>query len=231
MLPLVQPRSGFILALFVGIAARAEDKPDAHEILQTVRLAQSAQNRTLTGQLRSGAQRVPFKLTMRDGAVRWEFENPAQTLTLRLDEKTSSLEETTPDGQRKIGGARFDDPVRGSEITYEDLALRFLYWPDATVEGEQTILLTKCWQILVTPPSVGASTYAKVRVWVAKDNGALLKCEAFGRDGKLARTFRVISGQKTAEGLWILKQMRIESANPRPGGDRKPSYLEIDALK
>ena len=207
---------------------RAEEAPDAREILQTVRIAQGAQDRALSGRLRNGAQKIPFKLTMRDGTVRWEFSDPPQTLVLRLGEQSSVIEEITPAGRTKIAAARFDDAVRGSDITYEDLALRFLYWADAKVEGEQTILLTKCWQLVATP-GASASSYSRVRVWVAKETGALLKCEAFGRDGKLARTFRVVSGQKTADGLWILKQMRIESATTRPGGDRTPTYLEIDA--
>ncbi|MEQ1859852.1 MAG: outer membrane lipoprotein-sorting protein [Chthoniobacteraceae bacterium] len=226
MLPIVQQRCALIFIL--AVAARAEDVPDAREILQTVRVAHGAQDRALTGRLRTGAQKIPFKLTMRDGAVRWEFSEPAQTLVLRLGDKSSSLEEITPDGKAKLAAARFDDAVRGSDITYEDLAMRFLYWADATVEGEQTILLTKCWQLVATP-GASASSYSRVRVWVAKETGALLKCEAFGRDGKLERTFRVVSGQKTADGLWILKQMRIESATTRPGGDPTPTYLEIDA--
>lgn len=228
MLPIVQPRCFFILLL--ALATHAEDAPDARAILRGVRVAESTENREVSGRLRTGAKKIPFKLTMRDGAVRWEFSDPPQTLVLRLGEKSSSLEEITPDGKAKLAAARFDDAVRESDITYEDLAMRFLYWPDAKVEGEQTIMLTKCWQLVVTPGG-SASTYSRVRVWVAKDSPALLKCEAFGRDGKLARLFRVVSGQKTKDGLWILKQMRIESATARPGGDQTPTYLEIDAVE
>ena len=222
MLPLVQPRS--IALLFLATALHAAETPDPHEILRAVRVAQGTDGRTLTGRLRTGPKKTPFKLTMQDGAIRWEFQDPAQTLVLRLGEKSSSLEEITANGKGKVSGARYDDPVRDTGITYEDLAMRFLYWSNATVEGEQTILLTKCWQILVTPGG-SPSTYSKVRLWIGKDSPALLKCEAFGRDGKLARTFRVISGQKSKDGLWLLKQMRIEAA---AGG---LTYLEIDPVE
>ena len=93
---------------------------------------------------------------------------------------------------------------------------------------EQTIALTKCWQLLVQPPAPGASSYSKVRVWVSKENGALLKCEAYGLDDRLQKTFRVVSGQKSRDGLWILKQMRIEAA---AGSRSEPTYLEIDPEK
>jgi hypothetical protein len=195
-----------------------------------VRVAQTAQDRVLTGNLRTGPKKIPFRLSMKDGAVRWEFQDPSQTLVLRLGENSSSLEEITADGKSKVGGARFDDPVRESDITYEDLALRFLYWSDAKVEGEQTIMLTKSWKLVVTPPSAGASTYGKVRIWIAKETGALMKADAYDRDGKIVRSFTVRSGQKTNDGLWILKQMRIETAVARPGGDRTPTYIEIDKV-
>jgi hypothetical protein len=227
MLPNVQPRC--FLLLLLAVAAPAKEAPDAREILRGVRLAESAANRELSGRIRTGAKKIPFKLAMRDGAIQWDFSDPSQTLVLRLGEKSSSLEEITPSGKTKIASTRFDDPVRGSDITYEDLAMRFLHWPDARVEGEQTIMLTKCWQIVVTPGS-SPSSYSRVRVWIGKESPALLKCEAFGRDGKLARLFRVVSGQKTKDGLWILKQMRIETAVTRAGGDRTPTYLEIDPV-
>jgi hypothetical protein len=104
-----------------------------------------------------------------------------------------------------------------------------LYWKNAKVEGDQKILLTDSWQVLVQPPSAGSSSYSKVRLWIGKDNGALLKAEAFGRDGKLARLFRVVSGQKLDDGLWILKSMRIESMTTARG-DKTPTYLEISGV-
>jgi hypothetical protein len=227
---LVQPRLAvtFLLAAILS-PALAQDDPDAHEILKSVRVAQSAQNRVLNGQLRTGPKKVPFQLSMKDGTARWQFSDPPQTILLRLGENSSTLEEITADGKQKISGSKLDDPVRDTDITYEDLSLRFLYWKDAKVEGDQTIMMTKSWQLLVQPPSAGGSSYSKVRLWIGKENGALLKAEAYGRDGKLARVFRVVSGQKLDDGLWILKSMRIESMTSSRG-DRTPTYLEISGV-
>lgn len=234
-LHLVQPRLAVfaIVSAAFGLTAAplasAQDAPNAREILKTVRIAQSNQNRTLNGQLRTGPKKIPFQLSMRDGTARWQFSDPAQTILLRLGEDSSTLEEITPDGKQKISGSKLSDTVRGTDITYEDLALRFLYWTNAQVEGDQKILLTDSWQVLAQPSSAGASSYSKVRLWIGKDNGALLKAEAFGRDGKLARLFRVVSGQKLDDGLWILKSMRIESMTTSRG-DRTPTYLEISGV-
>jgi hypothetical protein len=230
MLMVVQPRSVLLsILLLAPLLLSAEEQPDAREILRNVRVAQAAENRALTGRIRNGPRKVPFKLTMQKGSVRWDFQDPPQTLVLRLGEKTSSLEEVTADGKTKVSGSKFDDAVRGSDITFEDLAMRFLYWQDAEVEGEQTIALTKCWKLMVKPPTAAASTYSQVRIWSAKNTGALMKCEAFAPDGKLARIFTVVSGQKSRDGLWMLKQMRIEGVASRSSGDREPTYIEIDS--
>jgi hypothetical protein len=217
------------LIAFIHSPAHAQGDVDAREILKTVRVAQSAQNHVLNGQLRTGSKKVPFQLSMKEGTARWQFSDPPQTILLRLGENSSTLEETTPDGKQKVSGSKLDDPVRDTDITYEDLSLRFLYWKDAKVEGDQTIMMTDSWQLLVQPPSTGRSSYSKVRLWIGKENGALLKAEAYGRDGKLARVFRVVSGQKLDDGLWILKSMRIESMTSSRG-DRTPTYLEISGV-
>ena len=65
-----------------------------------------------------------------------------------------------------------------------------------------------------------------MRLWVTKEGGALLQAEAFGADGKLARRFSVKSGHSLGDGLWMLKQMRIEQMTA--GTDKTPSYLELD---
>lgn len=214
-----------------GGLAGADDAPDASAILRTVRVAQTAQERTLNGRLRTGAKAIPFKLSMAANTVRWDFSDPPQTLLLRLGDKDARLEEIGKGGSQKVAAARFDDKVRDSDISYEDLSMRFLYWPNAKVEGEQTMLLQKCWIVRVEPPGKGNSQYGAVKLWISRNNGALLQAEAFGHDGRLARRFKVISGHALGDGLWILKQMRIEAPTTIGGRaqDRTPTYIEIDA--
>ncbi len=224
-------RSLFAGVLCVATLAFAEETPDAKAILKTVRVAQSAQNQTVTGKLRTGGKAIPFTLKMDGDTVRWDFTDPAQTLLLRLGANDSRLEEIGKGGATKITGAKFDDKVRDSDVSYEDLSMRFLYWPTAEVEGEQTMVLTKCWIVRVEPPAKNDSQYGKVKLWISKADGALMQAEAYDHGGRFARRFKVLSGQKTAAGLWMLKQMRIESASQPGRADLNPTYLEIDKPK
>lgn len=211
--------------------AAADDPPDAHAILRTVRIAQAAQNRALRGELRNAGKTVPFRLNMSAGVVRYEFTTPPLTLQLRLGERDSRLEEITKGGTEKVTPARFDTRVAGTDLSYEDVSLRFLYWPKATVEGEQTMILQKCWIIRVEPASPKDSQYGSVKLWIAKNSGALMQAEAYNAAGKFVRRFKVISGQKTDEGLWILKEMRIEWVGAGQSADRTPTYLNIDGVE
>jgi hypothetical protein len=214
------------LVLLTG-AVRAEDAPDPHAILKTVRIAQSQQNRALNGAIRNAGKSLPFRLICAGNTIRYEFSNPAQVLQLRLGDKEARLEEIVDGKTAKVAPRRFDDRVRDTDISYEDLSLCFLYWPIATVQGEQTMLLQKCWIIRVEPGPRGDTQYSKVDLWISKKTGAMMQAEAFDLAGKLSRRFKVISGQSLGDGLWILKEMRIESFGGR-SQDRYPTFLDID---
>ncbi len=216
-----------LLSLFVAIPSHAEEEADPQLILKQVRLAQSSQNSSLTGVIRTAGKKLPFRLISKSGTIRYEFSDPAQVIQLRLGEKEPRLEEITGGKAEKVSPKRFDDRVRDTDISYEDLSLGFLYWTNATVRGEQTMLLQKCWIIRVEPGARGDSQYGKVDLWISKKNGALMQAEAFDAAGKLSRKFKVISGQPVGDGLWMLKEMRIESMQGR-SSDRTPTYLDID---
>jgi hypothetical protein len=211
------------------LRCQSQEAPDARQILNSVRINQAAQNRALRGSLRTGGRTIPFRLVSSTGSIRYEFTDPPLTLQLRLGPKDSRLEEVTKGSVEKVTPARYDTRVRDTGITYEDLSLHFLYWQKAAVEGEQTMVLQKCWIVRVEPDSPAASQYSKVLLWIGKTNGALMQAEAYDANGKVLRRFKVISGQKTSEGLWILKEMRIESMTGS-AADRAPTYLEIDGV-
>lgn len=212
----------FLLAASSAIAA----PPSAKEILESVRLQQAQQELELAGQLREGPTVVPFRFVQTGAVIRYSFSNPPEALQLRLGEDDSRLEEVTGSGVEKVAPAQFDHKIRGTALTYEDLALRFLYWPNAKVIGDDTIQLVDCWRLELRAPP-GQSQYATVRLWVQKDGPAIMKVEGYDSQGKLAKRFTVVAGQKI-EGRWFLKQMRIEQFDPATGKAKTRTYLEIN---
>ena len=188
-------------------------------------LQQAQQQIDLQGQLRENEKVIPFHLTQTGPVIRYTFSNPDEALQLRLGENDSRLEEVTRSGVEKITPAQFDHKVRGTSVTYEDLALKFLYWQNGRVAGENSIRTRNCWKLELKAPS-RQSQYSNVFLWVDKEGGALMRMEGYDWNGKLAKRFEVVSAQKI-EGRWFLKQMRIEEIQPGTGKVLARTYLEI----
>ena len=217
------------LALAITAPARAEDPPSAQDLLKSVRIAQSSQDWKLTGRIRTGSKKIPFRLHLEKGAIRYEFIESGDTLTLRLGEKSSTLEEKKGGKTGRVTAAKFDAPVHDTDISYEDLALRFIYWRDANVVGSDMISAHRCWKVEARPANEKDSQYARVMLWIGREDGALMKAESYDAAGKWVRRFTVTSVMKR-EGYWMLKQMRIESSNGR-SVDPKPTYIEIEEVE
>lgn len=201
----------------------AEPTPSANEILANVRSLQARQQLEVQGQLRQNDVVIPFRLIENGPTVRYVFSNPEESLQLQIGENDSDLEQLSADGAKKI--AQFNQKVRGTDITYEDLALKFLYWSRAEVMGQENVRTRDCWKLRLRAPSK-KSQYSNVLLWIDKNSGALMRMEGYDWDGKLAKRFEVISAQKI-DNRWFLKQMRIESLQPGTKHVLSRTYLEI----
>jgi hypothetical protein len=198
---------------------------DPGALLRGVREAQASIKQTLQGKLSKGAKSISYRLIMDGPRVRFEFPSavpPAPSVvTLHFWEKSSSLEVATAEGgHQKV---KFSDEIANLGVCYEDLSLRFLYWGDATIEGEETLMLAKCWKVRVRRPKGVSSPYKEVVVWISQQSPAFLKSEAFGEDDRLLRRLTVRQVQSLDQ-VTTLKQLRIES----PGSDKTPTYLYVD---
>ena len=213
-----------VLAAALTIAG-ADTPPAAREILDQVRLQQSQQQLDLQGQLRSDATVIPFRITQTGPMIRYTFANPAEVVQLRLGEDGARLDLVLQNSTKKFSSSRLDERIGGTAVTYGDLALKFLYWPDAQVIGADTLRTRNCWKLRLTAPSKD-SPYATVLLWVDKESGALMRMEGYDWKSQLAKRFEVVSAQKI-EGRWFLKQMRIEEMEPGTNKVRSRSYLEI----
>jgi hypothetical protein len=219
-------RIPLILALCLGAAwLCAEPAPSAKDILDSVRLRQTQQQIDLQGQLRQNNVLVPFRLTQDGPLVRYIFSNPTEALQLHIGENDSRLEEVTGTAVEKVAAADFDHKVRGTDVTYEDLALKFLYWPDPELIGSDNIRTRNCWKLKLRAPN-RKSQYGQVLLWVDKAGGALMRMEGYDPAGLLCKRFEVVSAQKI-DNRWFLKQMRIEQLQPGTKHVQSRTYLEI----
>jgi len=218
--------AGISLALLlVGFFPVVSHAQDAVEILQSARLSPTSHPARLRAQIRGESSPAPLTITLKDRVISYEFSNPDQTIFLKLDPQETKLSERLDGITTNISGTRLHELIRDTGVSYEDLSLGFLYWPRPILQGEQAIRTRPAWKIDLQAPS-GEPIYGVARVWIDKESGAILRIEGYDKKGLLLRRFEIVSAQKI-DGLWMLKQMRIETFAPGKPDPLSRNYLEV----
>jgi len=215
-----------ILLYFVSaLSISGAPVPSANEILASVRMIEARQQIDLQGQLRENDIVIPFRLIQNGPLIRYSFINPDEVLQLRLGQNSSRLDLITDTGTEKFAAEKLNQKIRGTSLTYEDLAFKFLYWQTARVLGEENVRTRNCWKLQLRAPS-RESQYSNVLLWIDKTSGALMRMEGYDWNAQIVKRFEVVSAQKI-DNRWFLKQMRIEELQPGTNHAQSRTYLEI----
>lgn len=127
--------------------------------------------------------------------------------------------------------------IQQTDLTWMDLTLAFLWWPDSTIVGEDTFRNFDCTVVDVhapicpsqaegevgsrrpselpsslqprDPTSLEAPSYAFVRLWIAQKAPLLLQAEAYNEENECIRRFWVRSCKKIDD-EWMIKEMEIQ---------------------
>ena len=197
--------------------------------MRLVRLSYALQDSKLTGKLRdddTGRQEA-FTLTMSQMVIRFLFTNPKHVVHLDLAAEPPLLREVKPGGAAEVPMSQYGDKVRGFDLNYEDLSLRFLYWPKPKLMGEENVAIgQKAWKIRVTTPDA-KGPYGTVDLWIHQGSGGMAKMEGWDKQGRLIRRYKINSVQKVGE-THIPKEMRIESVDPTSGKTSSRTYMIFD---
>ena len=223
--------SATLASSVISDLARAKDPdPSPDEILRLVRRSYAMQDYKLTGNLRDAesGRTQPFELTMAAQVIRFRFSDPAEIVNVDLSSAPPTLTQTKSGSKSEIPPSALSEPLRGMSVSYEDLALGFLDWPNPKLVGHDTVKLgAKCWIIQVTNPSpVGA--YGTVKIWAHEGSGGMAKMEGFDRiSSKRIKEFEVRGVQKAGDAT-VLEEMRITTFDGTTGKRRAITYMSMD---
>jgi len=215
--------------LFTAVNAPAQ-QPDARAILEGARMAATLVHldEGLSGTLRQGRQRTPVALFLKEQNIQFQFsENngPWQVFHMRIGDEAINLFEMVDGKTRAFSDARLVEPIAGSDLTYEDLAMRFFYWPDPKLEGEENVAGQPCYKIRIDKPRGKAGRYEVVYVWVHTRFGAFMRIRGHDRNGALVKEFQVEDVMQVAKDVWTLRKMQV--ATHDPGSGRRLSITEV----
>ena len=214
--------------LAVGLMVAPGWGQDAEQLMQRARLAATLQHANLTGRISGSKGKADVALFLKGENIQFQFLENGQWVPfhLRLGGDQFDLFEFKGGKTVRFPDAKLGQPIAGSDLTYEDLSFRFLYWPKPGLEGGERVSTHDCWKIRLNNPG-RKGNYAVVYVWVHKEFGAFMKIEGFDRTGKRLKRFEVRDVQKVGnDGSYTLKKMDVMTMN----GDRTVgrSKLEFD---
>jgi hypothetical protein len=199
--------------------------PSAEQILEGARMSAmlAKLDHGLTGTLRKGGKTLPITLFLKGEDIQFQFTEDSQPLRIfhtRIADETFSLFEMIDGKTLKFPAKKIVEPIAGTDLTYEDLALRFFYWPNPKLEAEESVGGQPCYKIRVDKPKDSIGRYETVYVWVHTKFGAFMRIRGHAKNGGLVKEFEVEDIMKVSDQVWTLRKMQVATCDPEKGGRR-----------
>jgi hypothetical protein len=125
------------------------------------------------------------------------------------------------------------DSVQGTDVSWTDLSLSFLWWRNGSVVATNDVRGRRCYVVEApAPPSAARETapgetapYRSVRLWIDAEIRMLLQAEGLNASGRTVRRLWVKSFRKVND-TWMIKDLEVQEANS--GRRTKLVVLEVN---
>ena len=219
-----------LLAVALVSSAHAQ-QPDANAILQGARisatLTQLDKSVPLNGNLSKGGKKSAIALFLDGKNIQFQFnENNAwRIFHMRLSDEKYDLFEMVNGKTQDFPAEKITQPIAGTDLTYEDLALRFFYWPNPKFEGQEDVGGQPCYKLRIDKPKGSSGKYQVVYVWVHTKFGAFMQIRGHDKNGGLVKEFQVEDVMKVSDNVWTLRKMQVATCDPSTG--RRLSITDV----
>ena len=158
------------------------ESPTADQIVDAIKTGLPVLG-PLQGILKTNGTGIPVSVNLTASRIRIGLENPKRDITLDIGGNSWSLQEETGGSTRELPAAEYSLGVAGSNLSYEDLSMRYLFWPKRELRSDVRIKLQECFVVdLFNPDRLGE--YSVVRLSVRKESGAIMRMQGYDWDGK-----------------------------------------------
>lgn len=224
------------LGLVVASAEEPKAEPNPAHILEGARLAATLVKLEggLEGTLRKGRAKTPVTLFLKGQNIQFQFsenKQPWKVFHMRLGDRKCELFEFVNRKQRAFDKNKLVQPIAGSDLTYEDLAMGFFYWPNPELKGIEKVSGEECYRIRVEKPAGAAGNYESMDIWVHVKYGAFMRIRGYNAKGSLIKEFQVEDVMKVDKDTWTLEKMQVSSYDPKNGRRSSFSELKFDKPK
>lgn len=102
------------------------------------------------------------------------------------------------------------EPIQGTDMSWTDLTLDFLWWPRCVPVGEDDIRGRKTFVVDLYPPADSPdSIYSRVRAWIDQKEFILLRAQGYDATDTLTRELWIKSLKKIDE-RWMIKDLEVQ---------------------
>jgi len=229
-----------ILVAALPASAQHDDPafPAADGLLAAVRARLPQEPLGIHGQLIVRSPRLEKRIRLNvDVELDWGHPQPVSSYTVRdyfgaplqrLTVKHQSTEDphyTFASGPAMTNAALPDlsTAIQGTDVSWLDLNLAYLWWPSGETVGVDTILGQNCYMLELPAPQRSQAGYGRVKLWISTKSMMLLRAEAYDAGGTLKRRVALKSFKKIGD-QWIAKRIDVTS---HPSG-RRTQFLVRD---
>jgi len=213
-------------------SADGQSDPSAGSLLQEVVARLPREPLTIAGDLkvreRKGlvVQELSFGMRLDWGSVpstarytiRDHFGTELEQLTVIRDGASLRVEYAAGSPPAAAAAPDLYASIQGTDLSWIDLTLSFLWWPDGLIVGQEQVKGRPCYVVEVRAPDAAAAErsaqtarrYAGARLWIDQDLRMLLQAEGYDADGVAVRRLWVKSFKKIDD-RWMIKDMEIQS--------------------
>ena len=213
------PTTALVILWISSLPTQAQ-QPSAPQILEGARLAATLTklDQGLTGNLQKKGGNIPITLFLKGRDIQFQFsenKGPWRVFHMRMADEAFNLFEITDGKTIEFPAEKIVQPIANTDLTYEDLALRFFYWPNPKLEGTEDVSGQPCYKLRIDKPKGSSGRYEVVYVWVHTKFGAFMRIR-----GGLVKEFQVEDVMKVADNVWTLRKMQVATCDPANGGKR-----------
>lgn len=217
-----------LLSLFSFALVPVASAQNAEQIMQSVRQVTALQQeQDLHGSIRKGGRQTPLSLFLRGEDIQFAIDGGKERFHLRLTPETQELREIIAGKTTVFPSNKISQPIVKSDVSYEDIALKFLYWKNPRIAGEDTIKGQKCWRVHVVNPNQSGN-YREVSVWVSKAQRALMRVIGYGPQPARSplKQFEITDIMKV-NNAYTVKTMKVSAFDAR-GKTSGITYLDFN---
>ncbi len=214
-----------VLSLMIPVAGRAEAGPwpEGHILLRQVRAALPREPLRIDAELRTQNPRGEIIRVLNARIYfNWGAATPSAEYHIhdRFGRRRERLRISWPPGETPVYEYAKGEPlqeapvpdlygtIEGTEISWADLTLSFLWWPDAETVGTDRRRGRFCYVVTAPAPDDTPGAYSEVRLWIDPETALLLQADAFDADGQLARRLQVRSLRRIDE-VWMIQDLDV----------------------